>query len=233
MAMPQVDFRSKFYPYRKVISGANTLRGAELIPYKVLLYLMDLPDAAGYSPPDDNDYPRCRLKKYLWYDEAKPLSKPMPSAADVRSLLFDPFNPDINTDEDKEKHPKGFRLFAQRVTNQSILDAKTFIKIYPGRILDNDDFRTVLTFNCEIWSDYGFITNTRTTAYDRTFDIEQCVRESLAGIDIGGVGTVTFSRTGGSFNGSEILYTDSQFAGRMLYFSVNWAESGGDVIKTY
>lgn len=232
MANNTVDFRSKFYPFNKVIAS-NTLRGAELIPYKILLYLMDLPDAAGYTPPDDNDYPRCRLKKYLWYDVPNPLAQPMPTAQEVRSMLFDPDHPDINTDEDKAKHPHGYRLFAQRNVAQSGIEAKTMLKIYPGRVLDTDDFRTIIGMQAEIWSDTNLIANTRTTAYDRTFDIEQCLREALAGVDIAGVGTMRFSRQDSSYNGSEILYTDGTMCGRMLYFSTAWSEGGGGKVKNY
>ena len=233
MAMPNVPFSSPYYPYKKVVSGANALKGAELIPYKILMYLLDLPDSYGYIPPDSNDYPRARLMKYLWNDGARPLDGPLPTPAEKRSLLFDPNNPDINTDEDKLNHPKGYRLFMQRNVNQSLLDAQTLIKIYPGRILDDNDFHTVIGLQAEIWCNYGLVTNTKTTAYDRTFDIECCLREALAGVDISGVGCVHFSRNGGSYNGSEILYTDSELCGRMLYFSTAWAEGGGDTVTTY
>ena len=231
MAEP-VDFKSKYYPYRKIIA-ANTFRGAEIIPYKILLYLMDLPDAAGYTPPDDNDYPRTRLKRYLWYDCPNPLAQPMPTAEQVRSLLYDPDSPDINTDDEKAKHPQGYRLFAQRMVVQSVLEAKTILKIYPGRILDTDDFRSIIGMQAEIWCNTALVNNTRTTAYDRTFDIECCLREALAGVDIAGVGTIRFSRQDSSYNGSEVLYTDAELCGRMLYFSTAWSEGGGEKIKTY
>ncbi len=232
MAAPTEPRNSPTYPFSRVIA-ANQLKGAELIPYKIITYLMDLPDAFNYQPPDNNDYPRCRLKKYLWYDESNPLAKPMPTAEQVRSMLFDADEPDINTDEQKARHPKGYRLFAQRNIGQSVLDAKTIIKVYPGRILDDTDFRTVIGLQMEIWSNVNLVANTKTTAYDRSFDIEQCVREALAGVDIAGVGTVHFARQGGSYNGSEVLYTDSTEVGRMLYFSVSWSDSDGGVLKTY
>lgn len=224
MAIDRVPFSAPTYPFQRVITGANKLNGAELIPYKILTYLMDLPDAFGYTPPDDNSYPRCRLKKYLWYDGANPLANPMPTAEQVRSLLFNADEPDINTDEQKARHPKGYRLFPQRNIGQSGIDAKTLIKVYPGRIIDDTDFRTILNFQMEIWTNVNFVSNTKTTAYDRTFDIEQCVREAMAGVDIGGVGTIHFSRQASSYNGSEPLYTDSTEVGRMLYFSVSWAD---------
>lgn len=230
--MPRVDFSSPTYPYERVIN-ANQLKGAEKIPYKLLVYLMDLPDANGYTPPDDNDYPRCRLKKYLWHDGANPLAKPMPTAQEVRSLLFDPDEPDINDDEQKKRHPKGYRLFPQRMVAQSNLDAKSMIKIYPGRVLDESEFRTIIGIQIEIWTSYALVSNTRTTAFDRTFDIEQCLRESLAGVNIDGVGTLHASRQFGSYNGSEILYADSgTFVGRMLYFNVLWSDSDGGTVSS-
>ena len=232
MANTPIDFRSPYYPYQKVIAS-NTLKGAELIPYKILTYLMDLPDSNGYTPTDDNEYPRTRLKKWLWYDTPRPLSETMPTAQEVRSMLFDPDEPDINSDEMKAKHPKGYRLFAQRMVNQSVLDAKTILKVYPGRILDTDDFRTIIGMQAEIWCNTTNLTNTRTTAYDRCFNIEQCLREALAGVDIAGVGTMRFSRQDSSYNGSEVLYTDTEISGRMLYFSTAWSEGGGEKIKTY
>ena len=137
MPLPTIDFKSPFYPFQKVIAS-NTLRGAELIPYKIINYLMDLPDAYGYLPLDNNDHARCRLAKYLWYDGANPLAQTLPTPQQKLSMLFDPSNPDINTDEDKEKHPQGYRLFGQRMINQSVLSAKSMLKVYVGRVLDTD-----------------------------------------------------------------------------------------------
>ena len=231
--MSDVPFSSPYYPYKRIISS-NQLRGAQLIPYKILMYLMDLPDANNYTPPDNNDYPRCRLAKYLWYDQANPLSYPLPTPQEKLSMLFDPNNPAANTDEDKQNHPKGYRLFAQRNVSESLIEAKTLLKVYPGRILDNDDLRTILGFQAEIWTNTDLITNTKTTAYDRTFDIEQCLREAMAGVDIGGVGSIHFSRMDGSFNGSEILYTDGgTMSGRILYFSVAWSDSGDKKLTAF
>ena len=171
--------------------------------------------------------------RYLWHDTPNPLAQPLPTPEQKRSLLFDPDEPDINSDEMKAKHPKGYRLFAQRMVNQSVLDAKTILKVYPGRILDTDDFRTIIGMQAEIWCNTTNLTNTRTTAYDRCFNIEQCLREALAGVDIAGVGTMRFSRQDSSYNGSEVLFTDSEISGRMLYFSTAWSEGGGEKIKTY
>lgn len=227
-----MEEQNPYYPFKRIISS-NTLKGAELIPYKILNYLMDLPDAFGHVPFQSNENPRARLMRYLWHDTPNPLAQPLPTPEQKRSLLFDPDEPDINSDEMKAKHPKGYRLFAQRMVAQSVLDAKTILKVYPGRILDTDDFRTIIGMQAEIWCNTTNLTNTRTTAYDRCFNIEQCLREALAGVDIAGVGTMRFSRQDSSYNGSEVLFTDSEISGRMLYFSTAWSEGGGEKIKTY
>lgn len=54
---------SPYYPYRKV-TAAVSLNGAEEIPYIITHYLMDLL-SNGYEPPDDNRYPRTRLKSFF------------------------------------------------------------------------------------------------------------------------------------------------------------------------
>lgn len=222
--MPDME-TNPYYPYRKILQGANTLRGAELIPHKILTYLLDLPDAAGHVPFESNDNPRARLMRYLWNDGANPLSQALPTPQEKLSMLYDPEHPDAaNTDEEKQAHPKGYRLFAQRNINSSIIEAKSMLKIYTGRVIDDSDFMTVITLNAEIWTNCNLVTNTKTNAYDRTWDMEQCIREALAGVNIDGIGTVTFARQNGSYNGSEILYTDGSETGRILYFSILWAE---------
>ena len=67
-----VDFNSFTYPYERVQGSFNTLKGAEEIPYKILTYLMNLPDKNGYVPQDNNENPRVRLMKYppLWAVES-------------------------------------------------------------------------------------------------------------------------------------------------------------------
>ena len=234
MAIEPVSFSSPTYPYRRTIPGANTLRGAELIPYKILMYLLDLPDANGYVPPTSNDYPRARLMRYLWNDGPRPLDGPMPTTQEKLSMLFNGDEPDINTDEQKQKHPKGYRLFPQRNIAQSIIEAKSMIKIYPGRVLDDDDFSSILGFQAEIWTHPSLESNTKDDARDRTWDMEICLREALTNIDLGGTGPIKFARNRGSYNGSEILYADSAaFIGRMLYFSMVWSEGGKERITPY
>ena len=90
---------SPYYPYEKVQTGYLTMQGTEEIPYQIIQYLLDLPDATGYAPTNDNTRPRVRLAKYLWYDGPRPLSHPLPTAQEKLSLLFDGDNPVLNTGE--------------------------------------------------------------------------------------------------------------------------------------
>lgn len=202
------------------------MKGSEEIPYKLLMYLLDLSDANGYVPQDDNEkYPRCRLAKYLCYDGARPLDNPLPSDRTKLSLLFDPEKPDINTEEDKAKHPLGYRLFMQRIIGQSDLEAKTLIKCYLDRTVERRKFLSTIGVTVEIWCNVNFLTNTRTTEYDRPYNIEQCIHEALDGVHIAGVGTVSFCQGDSTYNGSSNIYNESSAVGRVMRFTVNWAES--------
>ena len=219
-----LDFNSKTYPYQRVASSQNTLIGAEKIPYMVLKYLLDMPDNNGYIPPDNNEYPRCRLAKYLWYDGERPLENELPTPKQKLSLLFDPENPDLSTSEDYATHPKGYRLFSQKVIGQSITEAKTIIKCYVGRIFDSKPFHTTIGLRFDIWTNVNYSSNTKTDSYDRTFAIEQCLRESLVGINMIGVGAISASRYDHADNGSTYIYDDGNNVGRSVSFSIDWVD---------
>lgn len=221
------DFNSPFYPYEK-LSAANTMRGSEKIPHKLLLYLLDLPDAAGYVPRDDNDRARVRLAKYLWYDEPNPLSRPLPTPDEKLSMLFDPENPDINSDADKAKHTKGYRLFFQKIIGQSQLDAQTMLKCYVGRVMENRKYFTSIGIRFEIFCNVNLETNTKTNAYQRSYDIEQCLHEALDGVNMAGIGTISFCRADHGDNGSGIIYDEATNFGRTVNFSILWSEGTGD-----
>lgn len=232
MAAERPDFKSPYYPYRKDIA-ANTMRGMEFIPYKLLLYLLDLPDEYGYEPPDDNEYPRCRLNKYIWYDQAEPLSETLPTPTQKKSLLFDPRHPDINSDEGKAAHPNGYRLYWQRMVGQSQLDAQIVLKCYINRIFETRKFETTIGVTFEIWVNVNLETNTKTSAYQRSIDIEQCLREALDGVNIAGVGTISFARADHVYNGSEELWDENTSLGRTVNCSLLWEENGDAAVPDY
>mgnify|MGYP003289865359 CR=1 FL=1 len=217
------SFDSKWYPYTKVIEE-NGLIGAEKIPYKLLEFLLDMPDSHGYTPRESNDYPRARLMRYLWYDDEKPLNNPLPTPKEKLSLLFNGGNPDITTTEEREKHPRGYRMFWQKIIGQSGTEAKTILKCYLGRIFEKTPFITTIGVRFEIWTNVNFLSNTRSDDYDRVFNIEQCIREALAGVNMVGIGTITFSRIAHTDNGSTPLYDESTNVGRALHCSVDWTD---------
>lgn len=216
---------SPYYPYEKVNTGYNTMSGAELIPYKVLLYLLDMSDKFGYKPKDDNERPRVRLMKYLFYDGENPLSRPLPTDAQKMSILFDGNEPVINADELKAKHPNGYRLFAQAYWNQSELDAKTMLKCYIGRVIPYSPFRTSIGLDFELSVNYGLDTVTKTTAYSKLYSMECALIGALHGVNIAGVGVVSFDRTSHIDNGSNPAHDQGTHVYRVLHMSVDWMES--------
>ena len=104
-----VSVDSPTYPYERVAEFPRMEMAAE-IPLIVCRYLMDLP-MPGYTPKDDNAYPRCRLMKRLWYDDGDPLANPLPTPQQKLSILFDGQHPTLNTTEEQAAHPKGYRLY--------------------------------------------------------------------------------------------------------------------------
>lgn len=231
--MMRPDFDSPYYPYYKEVPGATTMKGSEDIPYKLLLYLIDLPDAYGYEPKDDNTRARVRLAKYLWYDNPYPLEQVLPSPEQKLSLLFDPDMPDITSREGKEKHPKGYRMLWQKVIGQSETEASVTLKCYIGRVFENKPFVNTIGIRFEIFANTDLDTNTGTSAYQRVFNIEQCLREALNGVNIAGVGTVSFYRYDHTDNESLYGYDDKTNVGRIVHCSVKWAEGGSETLTSY
>ena len=228
--MPSFD--SATYPYSLTPSANNTLRGAEKIPKQILLYLLDLPDAAGYTPRDDNRRPRVRLSKYLYYDGEDPLLQPLPTPAQKLSMLFDPTEPDINTDEQKAKHPKGYRLFWQHVTKESNLEEKSYIKCYIGRVFSPRPYITTIGVYIDIWCGSNLETNIVTDVESRSFAIEQAIVESLANVNFTGIGAVSFLRSDHTNNGSVPVYTDGSLLGRSLHFSISWSDADNGIVTS-
>lgn len=222
-------FDNPYYPYFKVETGYNSFCGAERIPYKLLLYLLDLPDKNGYVPVDDNTRPRVRFLKYIYYDVANPLSYALPTPTQKKSLLFDADAPVIDTDEQQTKHPKGYRLFAQQYWQQEQTEAQTTVKCYIGRVYPYDNFKSAIGITFEILCNQNVDTNTRTNAYSRSYNIEQCIIESLHGVNIAGIGTVQFSRLAHTDNGSRPIYDTGANIGRELKMSILWEESNSSV----
>lgn len=220
------DYNSPYYPYEKVQTGFSTMAGSEDLTHKILLYLLDLPDKSGYTPQDDNTRPRVRFIKYVWYDGARPLAQKLPTPEQKMSILFNGDEPVLNTNEQKRKHPKGYRLYWQIFWGQMQTEAKTVVKCYVGRSIPLSPYKTQLGVTFEILCNVNQETTTRTDAYARAYDIEQCIIEALHGVNLTGVGVMDFSRTAHADNGSRPINDRSgTIVGRELHMSVLWAES--------
>lgn len=224
------DFSSPYYPYEKVNEGYNSFDGAELIPYQILSYLMDMEDAHGYVPVDDNARPRVRLMKYLYHDGANPLAQPLPTGAEKRSILFDANEPVLNTDEQKAKHPKGYRLFAQQYWQQAELTAKTILKCYVGRVIPYSPFQASIGLIFEICTFYGWDAATKTTAYSKLYAMECALLAALHGVNITGVGVVNFDRRMHIDAGSQPYRDDGSHLYRVVKMSIDWMESKSEGI---
>lgn len=225
-----VSFDSPYYPYEKTGSGFLNFAGAEFIPHKIVNYLLDLPDAYGYQPVDDNERPRVRLMKYLWYDDDKPLENPLPTPAEKLSLLYDGNNPAVNTDEEQAKHPKGYRIFPQVFWLPAEFDARTQLKCYIGQILPYDDYSTEIGLTFELVVNYMQDSNMRTNALSRLYAMETALLGALNGVTITGVGCLCFNRRSHMANGSHSFRDDGTNVGRLIGMSLTWAESEAEQI---
>ena len=221
-----VDFNNPYYPYEKTLSGANTMDGASDIPYKIVTYLLDMPDAAGYVPVDDNTRPRVRLAKYLWHDGENPLSQPLPTPQEKLSMLFDGTQPVLNTEEERAAHPRGYRIFPQRYVGQSELYAQTTLKAYTGRVIPITPFRASIGLSFEIIVNSNFENTTRRSdAYARTYAMETSIISALHGVNIVGVGVINFNRNSHQSDGSNAYWDSGTHVYRVLNMSVDWMES--------
>lgn len=220
-----VDFSSPYYPYEKVQTGFNSLSGAEKIPNQIIKYLLDLPDASGYEPVDDNSRPRVRLIKYIYYDEPNPLSKPLPTPEQKLSLLYDGMNPDINTDEDKKNHPQAYRIFGQQYELQSPIEAKTVLRCFMAREIARSANKTILGLDFETIVQYALDSNVKTDVYSRMYAIHQCLVEALNGVNIAGIGTIAYSKLIHGDCGYTIYHTEGNFCYSDTFFGIDWQET--------
>lgn len=184
------DIHSPYYPFAKVIA-ANTLAGAEQIPYILSRYLMDLP-SPGYTPPESNRFPRARLKKLLYWDGPLPLQQPLPTAEQMMGLKFDPSRPDAPPDSSR-----GYRIFSQELVRQAQSSAQSLLRVYLGgttRFQDRNEFIFRQTVITTVMVNYSLETNTGMSAESRAFDMVQAIIEATEGVNIGGVGGLCMSQ---------------------------------------
>lgn len=230
-----VSFQSPYYPYEKNTSGAfNGLKGAEFIPYKLLMYLLDLPDKYGYEPVDDNERPRVRLIKYLYYDDQNPLAQPLPTPEQKLSLVYNGENAQLDGDEDKKNHPKGYRIWPQIYTLPSELDARALLKCYMAREIPRNDYKTVLGVNFDLTLNYALDNITRTKAYSRMYAMHQCIVEALHGVNIAGIGTVHYNKTVHGDCGYTLYHSEGTQIYSDTFLAIEWQETTEpEVVKAF
>lgn len=220
-----VSFDSPYYPYEKDFPGFNTLNGADLIPGKIIRYLLDLPDANGYVPVDDNQRPRVRLMKYLWYDEPNPLAKPLPTPEQKLSLLYNGENAELTTDEDEYKHPKGYRLFGQSYWMAARLKANVLLKCYMGRVIPRSDLKSVLGVHFQLDINYALESLMHTEQFSKTYAMFQACIEALHGVNIAGVGVLHFDKSVHGDCGYSVYHQEGGSTYADWVMAIEWQES--------
>lgn len=208
--MYTVETNNPWFPYTKVQEGNIDLSNLPDIPRQICDYLLDMPDASvGYEPHDDNKYPRTRLWKYLYYDEAHPTANTLPTPAQKKSLLFDP---------DKPTEPptdKGYRLIPQIFVAQAQTDAQTRIHVYLGRMIPLGSYKVAYSVVFDIFSHYTYENNPKDAAMSRTVSVEAAIFESLNGVNMNGIGTFFCDRKGHPDCGSQVMYDDANVVRRL------------------
>lgn len=178
------DTSSPYYPFRKVTSE-NSLAGAENLPYILTKYLMDLP-SNGYTPPEDNSYPRARLKKLLYWDCPLPLNKPLPTADQMKNIQFDPERP-----ADPPDSERGYRIYSQELVRQAQDIKQSLIRVYLGNV-DSVPMRGGFIFRQSViftvMVNYALESNMKTVASSRSYSIAQAICEAVNGVSFGGIG---------------------------------------------
>ena len=221
---------SPTHPYRRVYNYFQ-FEDADQIPQKVLQYLMDLP-GAGYEPPDDNDYPRTRLKKYLYHDDPRPLSMPLPTAAQMRKIYFDPSRPDEPPDREK-----GYRIFPQSTITQAQTQGQTILRCYMGPVYPYSNnrmssYEVQATVCFEMMASTSYEANLKSYALSRTFAMMCAIVDALNGVNIDGVGSFYFDRTQDTYCGAMPINDESSNVGYRLYIGVTLAGGNTDGTNT-
>ena len=217
------DVSSAYYPYIRVYDYTNT-PGAEHLMNKIVNYLLDLPDA-HYTPPDNNKFPRCRFNKLLYWDDADPLGKPLPTPEQKMALVFDPERPD------KPKYPeKQYRIIPYAYPGQSVeYIGRTSVKIYIGNAKPMSDFRVEQCVTFEVLCNAALEGNVHRNVVSRSFDIANDIKNALHGVNMAGVGAWYYDRRQNTFCGLEPIYDKAMNVGYALTMGLTMM--GGEAIE--
>lgn len=177
----QPDINSPYYPFIKV-HEANTMAGAEQLPYQLITYLLDAEDGNGYVPKDDNSLPRCRIKKLIYYDGLLPLNNPMPTTEQLKAIMFDPLDPS----------KENTRLYAQEFRSQAQAISQTTLHVYLAGANPASQKTGVMRQQVifKVLTNYAQEVNTGMTGASRSYDIVQAIVEAVNGVNFTGVGSM-------------------------------------------
>lgn len=215
------DTKSAYYPYER-LQDYTAIPRTDALLKKIVDYLLDLP-SAGYTPPDNNDYPRCRLNKMLFWDEESPLEKPLPAPQEKLSLVFDPERPDT------PPTGKGYRVYPMIYPTQAQPSGQTTLKIFMswGRATTSYRIDQAITF--EILTNTAYEGNTQYGALSRTYAMACDIIRALNGVNMDGVGTFYFDRRQHSSCEIEPIADKAQNVGYRLTMGVCFM--GGEGIQ--
>lgn len=221
-----------YSPYEKVYNywGEENIVN---IPSQIRDYLLLLPSKECQNPITSNENPRARFVKYLYYDDANPLEKELPSVQERLSIIFDPYKPDQPPISDK-----GYRVFCQSNVSQANILGQTILRIVMGQMVSTNPYSVTYSVNFQILSNYSLEANTRSTALLRTFSMEQAIIQALNGVNFGGVGTFMVARSmlnsenrGTITNGSKPISDDQELVGRLLVMTFENRVTSQDYVK--
>lgn len=219
------DINSPYYPYERVQDYASVPR-LELLLDKLVKYILDLPEP-GYTPPDNNEYPRCRIAKLLYYDMENPLSQPLPTPRQKLALVFDPKRPDRPPDGEKQ-----YRVLPMAYPMEAEYVGRTNIKIYMSWAKATSPFRIDQAVTFEILANNAYEGNVEQCSLSRSFDIATDLIKALNGVNIDGVGTFYFDRRQHSDCGITPIFDKAQNVGYQVTLGVSFI--GGEAVgETY
>lgn len=223
-----IDINSKYYPYCRVNPSYTDLRQYASLPRLICDYLLDAPDAVnGYTPKDDNDYPRCRLWKKLFYDGEHPEKNPLPSIEQKISVLFNPAKPTSPPDISK-----GYRLIPQEYLPQSQEMSQTRIYCYLGRMIaQREDYTYVTSVIFDVWTHYTFELDMKTEDYSRTASIVADIVEALNGVNMTGIGTFSLSKSLHPDSGIYPISDGNTNIGKRLIIGLGMATEENVIVK--
>lgn len=216
------DVNSAYYPYERVYDYTNTPRAEQLLS-KLVKYLLDLPDTI-YTPPDNNAFPRCRLNKLIYWDDADPLSKPLPTPEQKLSLVFDPERPDRPPDPNKQYRIIPFAYPGQHVE----YIGRTSLKIYMGYAKPVTDYQIEQAVVFEVLCNDALDGNVYRNVTSRSYDIANDIKNALHGVNMDGVGAWYFDRRQLTSCALEPIYDKNQNVGYVLTMGLTLM--GGEAI---